>query len=152
MKKIILFISFIGLLTTHLISQNNIPQEVITTFEEIFPKVENTSWIAVSTNKWQAYFTDDKNEYSVCFLNDGVWKKTNRSIKKSEVPKPILKAIKRDFSEYKLDDYAFSETSTGVYYEFIIHDETENFEIVYDPNANLTLKNNLVYHNKIQTN
>ncbi|RLD87224.1 MAG: hypothetical protein DRJ09_10660 [Bacteroidetes bacterium] len=109
MKKL-LSLSFVVLVLFAFSACNSpketVPEKVKASFQKRFPKAKQVKWDKENKNEWEAGFEMNNREFSANFNVDGIWKKTEYKIQKSEIP-PLVKAtIDSLFTGYEIEEAA----------------------------------------------
>lgn len=120
--------------------EQNAPQSVVTSFANKFPKAKKVEWSKENEKEWEAEFKMNHLEYSANFSNTGEWLETEYHIKTSEIPSNIKNILDKNFEDYDIEDAEISETAKGKSYEIEIEVEKQEYEVIIDPNGNLTKK------------
>ena len=137
MKKLIVTIVSI-LFFSALIFAGGPPKEVKAAFKQKFPHAEKVKWEKEKKDgtEWEASFTVKAATFSANFSEDGAWLKTEQVITASKLPKPVTKAIQKDYAGYKITEAEKVETEeNALKYEVKIKSKKEEKELVYDENG-----------------
>jgi len=118
----------------------NVPEKVISTFNEKFPDAKKVEWELENESEWEAEFKWNGKEYSANFSTDGEWHETEHEIKESEIPSNIRAILDQNFSDYEIEGAEIAETPSGKSYEMEIEVGEEEYEVTIDAKGNLTKK------------
>lgn len=113
------------------------PLRVQASFVKKFPNVKKVTWDKESEKEWEAEFKMDGIEYSANFLEDGTWKETEHEIKKNDIPENVVTTLKKQFSEYSIDEVEFIEDPNGSQYEIGLEKEKEEIEVLIGTDGQL---------------
>ena len=106
------------------------PAAVLTTFNEKFSNVEELKWKKEKSGEWEASFEQEEVDMSANFSADGKWVETETEIKVSNLPAPVLAAVKgKRVREAARIDRADGST--------VYEAEIKRNDFLYDPNGNL---------------
>lgn len=101
--------------------------------------VRGVDWDKEGEN-YEASFAQKGKEISVVFDGIGSILETEREIKKSELPTAILDVLKRDYSDFELEEAAQIESKGVITYETEVEKGKMSLELVFDERAKLIKK------------
>lgn len=125
------------LLSSLLVNLQEVPNEVKDAFEKKFPGVSVISWEKESVTEWEADFKQNKVKYSANFSSDGIWIATEYEISQNDIPKKVIKAFKKAFPDFEIDEAERMESSIGIRYELEIEKGDDEREILFDENGEI---------------
>lgn len=127
MKKIVIFI-VVMVFPTFLRAQDTmsivVPTGVKDSFSKKFPDAKNVKWSKENESEYEAEFSIKGIQLASNFDQSGAWLVTETEMKASELPKPVMNVIAKDFSKMKIFEIEKGETSTEVFYEVEFKDKT----------------------------
>jgi hypothetical protein len=98
------------------VAQKDVPAVVVNTFQQKFPNQANVDW-EMKKGLYEAEFKVNSIEHNVYLDSAGKIVKHKQEISESELPTPVMDAIKKDFSGYKLEEIKKIEEGTTVTYK-----------------------------------
>jgi len=94
MKKIML-LSLFALVSCATAFAANPPQAVLAAFQQKFPNAQDVDWSKEKNGDWEAEFElSGSHEMSANFSADGRWIETETEIAFSELPAPVIAALR----------------------------------------------------------
>ncbi|MDZ4679333.1 MAG: PepSY-like domain-containing protein [Saprospiraceae bacterium] len=94
MKKIML-LSLLALVSCATAFAKNPPQAVLAAFQQKFPNAQDVDWSKEKNGDWEAEFElSGSHEMSANFSEAGRWLETETEIAFSELPAPVIAALK----------------------------------------------------------
>lgn len=118
-------------------SNENVPQKVLSSFEQKFPNAKKVVWEMEDETVWEAEFKMNGKAYSANFSKEGEWKETEHEIKKSEIPSEVLAQLSQKYAAFKIIKAEKTETPSGIGYEIDIKIGKEKFEVEIDSKGKL---------------
>lgn len=112
------------------ISQEEIPSVVINAVMTKYPDATDLDW-EVKGGVYEAEFDLGKEDYEVWVNSRGTILKVAQEIKNTQVPGIILKKIRTDFKDFKLDDAKRIEIAQKVYFELELDGTFGDQRVVY---------------------
>ena len=82
----------------------------------------------------------DNQAYSANFSQSGEWTETEYNIGESAIPENIKALLDANFTDYEVETAEIAETAEGTSYEFEIEAGENDWEVMIDPQGNLTQK------------
>lgn len=142
MKNLILTISVMAFLSLGACGQagKDVPGNVKTVFSKKFPNALKVKWDNEEENEWEAEFKMDGKIYSANFDNDGNWMETEYEISANDIPAIVKATLKKDFTDYKIEESELSETPDGKVYEFELEKGKEEIKVTIDMNGKVVKK------------
>jgi hypothetical protein len=107
MKKIILFCVAVlvsGLLHAQKSQKVTVPAAVKSAFMKKFPNASAVKWSKESATEFESEFKNGSIKQAANFDASGMWVVTETEVKKADLPAPVLSAIGKDFSGYKVSE------------------------------------------------
>lgn len=137
MKKLILFI-FVALISftvnAQKISDDNVPQSVVSAFKAKFSIAEKTTW-EMDYDNYEADFTVGKSVFSAKFDKEGKWLETRTYMKQSDLPKIIKETLLKKYGElsgYKVEEIVKVEKEKETVYLMDIIKGENTFDVEFD--------------------
>ena len=94
MKKIML-LSLLALVSCATAIAKNPPQAVLAAFQQKFPNAQDVDWSKEKNGEWEAEFElSGGHDMSANFSTDGRWLERETEIAFSELPAPVIAALK----------------------------------------------------------
>jgi len=119
------------------IPQSQVPSLVVNSFKQQFPKASDIEWEIkgelYDVDFETGFFTDHEAWYD----KEGKRVKYKKDIKSSELPKPILTAVKKDFSEYRIDDAEKIEENDSTTYKVELDKFSEDLKIIFNEDGKI---------------
>ena len=112
------------------ISHEEIPSVVINAVMTKYPDATDLDW-EVKGGVYEAEFDLGKEDYEVWVNSGGTILKVAQEIKNTQVPGIILKKIRTDFKDFKLDDAKRIEIAQKVYFELELDGTFGDQRVVY---------------------
>ncbi len=134
MKNLILIV--IALFTFTIAScqekKDEVPQVVKDAFKAKYPGENDPDFEQDAHDYWEAHFKKDGEKYRADFNADGTWIETENSIKKKNLPQPILDAIKKEFGDEKITEVEHVMSATkGEFYDVEFKQKGKNKDVEY---------------------
>lgn len=100
------------------ISPTQVPEEVMTAFQRMFPETRFAEWEKDKKNNlYKADFYSENREKEVCFSADGQWIYTQTDLFEQELPEAVLEYVKTNHPDRYIDDADYFETPAMNYYQ-----------------------------------
>ncbi|UWX54420.1 PepSY-like domain-containing protein [Maribacter litopenaei] len=80
-------------------AKSQVPDEVKASFKAKYPGENDPDWRRDKNGNFESHFKKDGEHYRADFSPNGSWIETESSIKKKDLPKPIIEVIKSNFDE-----------------------------------------------------
>ena len=129
MKKIML-LSLFALVSCATAFAKNPPQVVLAAFQQKFPNAQDVDWSKEKNGDWEAEFElPGSNEMSANFSPDGRWLETETEIAFSELPAPVIAALKGK----KVKETARVEKADG---STVYEAEVKRKDLIFDVSGN----------------
>lgn len=144
MKKITI-LSLLGLSVFCTLAQESkkiiVPEVVKQAFVKKFPAAQKPGWSLENTTEYEAEFKINKVAMSANFDQNGAWLITETEIRSSQLPVAIQAVLKKEFTDYKVEETEKAETSSGeVFYEVSVEKSKSNLEIRFAPDGKIIRK------------
>lgn len=113
-----------------------VPQKVMTAFENKFSDVKKIEWEQEGESEWEAEFKINGTEYSAKFNTNGDWLETESELKVKELPEMIRNAILFNYKGFEIEEV--ENISTPEYenhYEIEI--KKDEVELIVDENGTI---------------
>ncbi len=117
-----------------------VPADVQKAFKEKFPSIHKVKWAMESDMEWEAEFKIKETSYSANFIEDGTWMETEHEVKMKEIPESVKATLKREFSDFKVEESEYSETKEESVYEFSLEKGEVKMEVAIDAQGKLVKK------------
>ena len=132
----------LALFTANIVScQNNknnidIPEVVLKAFKAKYPDENNPDWEIDANKNYEAQFKEKGEKYRADFSPNGTWIETENSIKKKELPKAVQKAIKKNYSMYKIAEIEHVDHAIkGIFYDVEFKQKGKNKDVEFYENG-----------------
>ncbi|HYE36578.1 PepSY-like domain-containing protein [Methylocaldum sp.] len=124
------------------LNKSKVPQAVFTAFQKAHPNAKNIKYEEETVDGEAAYeidFTDDGQKIDEVYRADGTLVETERTIKTSELPEPVMQTVKQRYPKAKVDEvFEVSNTDGKVIgYEVQIKEGKREREVELDLNGNI---------------
>lgn len=116
-----------------------VPEEVLATFEEIFPTATNVNW-EENDVLYIATFTIDDYSIKATFEENGDWVETNTEIEFKDLPAAAQEYIKAEFVVEQYYSITKLEVPEEVRYFAYFETDTEGVNLTFDEDGNLVHK------------
>lgn len=116
------------------LSSAEIPSSVATAFAKSHPHAKNVKWDKEGAN-YEVSFDEQKEEISIVYSADGSVMEIETEIEWNKLPEPIKQTLKKDFSDYKLKEYAKIVSGKGVTYEVEVSQKKQSYDLLFDVNG-----------------
>lgn len=140
--KAIIIVFGLGLAITQVNAQKmnakDVPASVKSSLEKNYA-VKDADWDKEGAN-YEASFEQKGTEISVVFDGAGSILETEREIKKSELPTPILDVLKKDYSDFEVEEAARIETKGSITYEAEVEKGKMSLDLIFEANGKLLKK------------
>ena len=136
MKNI--FTAILLLSSSIVASAGNPPKAVQKAFKEKFGNATAVKWIKENATEWEAEFLLNSVKISANFSNDGTWVETETTVAITELPLPVVAAIKKQYPIWTIVGAAKIEVSGKVLrYEADIKAGKKKKEVFYTGDGTL---------------
>lgn len=125
-----------------------VPQKVLSNFNEKFSAAKNAVWESEDSEEWEAEFEWNSKNYSVSFSLDGQWLETEYTIKPPEIPENIYKVLNQHLPDAQIEEAEMSETVDGRSFELKIKTRSETMEVTINSKGNLIQEKEQEENNK----
>ncbi len=105
-----------------------VPEKVLTSFENMFPSAVDVEWEMENENEWEAEFEMDGKESSACFTIGGIWVETEYEIE--SLPETIETILNETYPGFKISEIEIIETPDFKGYEIEMVKGEEEIEIL----------------------
>jgi hypothetical protein len=138
MKKIILLLALLLLISGSAMAQITVPQAVKSAFEAKFPNAENVKWDKENRSEYEANFTLGVTEMSASFLRDGTWLETETTIAVDQLPQAVQDAVKQNYSTGTITGASkIEKADNSIVYETDIRIKSKTKEVIFDEKGNI---------------
>ncbi len=142
MKNIITI--FLFLISGSLIScskkgskNQDIPDNVSSTFSEMFHNAKDTHWKKINAFIYEADFLQNGEKVAARFSMDGNWQKTTRQINVKDLPKAVDKEIRKKYKNDKITYAGTVKDMTSKNYVIDVKQKKKTTELTYDSEGDL---------------
>lgn len=139
MKRII-FAAFVALLAFTGCNQQQVPDEVKSSFKDKFPDAKNVSWDNESSDEWEAEFQQNDIKYSADFSSEGEWMETETEITNAELPSEVVQGVQSKYPGASISKAEKVERKDGTAYELEIKSDSGEMEVIFDASGNFVKK------------
>lgn len=129
-------------------SAKDVPAGIASAFTQKFPKASKVEWGKETETEWEAEFKMDGREYSANYDNSGTWMETEYEITAKEVPTVVKTTLDKEFSGYKIEESAISETKDGKVFEFVLEKDKTGMEASISPDGKVLSKKEVKEENE----
>ena len=136
MKHLLLITGCVFALVTTSYSQKiNVPPAVTKAFNSKYPGATDVKWGKENAKEYEAEFKLNNTAISANFGTDGSWKETETTIKSSELPEAVTKAIQTKYPGAVINLAEKVEKPEKTYYETVIKINNKKKEIEILPDG-----------------
>lgn len=131
------FISLLLILPAYLPGHsqgNDIPNAVMKTFKAKFPAAAKTEWERKG-DIYQAEFEIGRADHKACFDETGRLTIYKMEIPVAELPAPVLKAIRKQYKGYTIDDVDKVDKSGKIYYQVELDGRPADAKVIFSPDG-----------------
>lgn len=112
--------------------KKKVPAAVLESFKLKYPGEDDPDFEQDSHDYWEAHFKKDGIKYRADFNADGSWRETENSIKKKDLPEPVLRAIKREFGDDPISEVEHvMSAEKGEFYDVEFKRKGKNKDVEY---------------------
>lgn len=115
----------------------DIPDNVSSTFSEMFHNAKNTHWKKINAFIYEADFIQGGKKVAARFSMDGNWQKTTRQINVKNLPKAVDKEIRKNYKNDKITYAGTVRDKTSKNYVIDVKQKKKTTELTYDPQGDL---------------
>ncbi|PHN05131.1 PepSY-like domain-containing protein [Flavilitoribacter nigricans] len=134
MKHLVLIFCICAVGCTAQESNNGIPEAVLRSFEQKYPKENSPEWEKDDHGNFEAHFKKDGEKYRADFTPAGQWIETENSIKYDDLPEAVQDAIKEQFDKDDITEIEQVEhSSKGWFYDVEFKQKGKNKDVEYNP-------------------
>lgn len=113
-------------------NKSEAPEAVRQTFQKKYPGENDPDWHIDAHGNYESRFRIDGVRHRADFNPNGEWIETEVSIKKSELPKAIRKAIKENYPDEEIAEIErVQSASKGLFYDVEFKRKGKNMDIEY---------------------
>ncbi len=111
-QSVLLVIVFIAFSFIQDAAAQNVPENVKTSFTTMYPSITVKEWEFNKAKNWyKAAYKQNNAEYEAYFATDGKWVRTERDIKKADLPQAVTTALaKTEYANWDIDDVEEHQT------------------------------------------
>ncbi len=144
MKKQILLIAALasfGYTQAQNIPQNQVPSVVLSSFNTSFPKAQDVEW-EMENGLYNVEFETGWNiDHDVWYNDTGKMVKHKEDISPKDLPKSVNQTIKKEFSQYSIDDLKRITEGSKVVYKMEFESLMgQDWKVVIDANGKILSK------------
>ncbi len=111
---------------------SKVPQAVSESFQKKYPGENDPDWEQDDHGYWESHFKKDGEKYRADFNADGTWVETENSIKKDELPEPILKVIEKEYKDHEITEVEHvSSAREGEFYDVEFKQKGKNMDVEF---------------------
>lgn len=112
------------------ISEKDIPQQVLTSFNGRFTEASKVKWSQENDSTYEASFEFKGKKHSALFGKSGQWLETETSIITAELPLTVVQTLNNGFYSYRIKSCEKMETpAQGMFYEVVVKNAMETLEV-----------------------
>lgn len=129
--------------------EKDIPAAVTSAFKTKFPDATKASWEKEGTSDYEVSFKLNGKEISANFDDAGKWLETETEIKISDLPVAVKKALKKDFTDFKIEETSKIENvKDGNYFEVEMENDEATFDVMFTVDGIVLRKTKLEEENE----
>lgn len=118
------------------ISKNEVPGQVMETFNEQFASAKGVDW-EKKGDMYSADFEENKKDKEVYFDNSGKISKIKTEIDEAQLPSGVRNALSGQYSGYKADDFAKVEKEGETMYKVEAKKDGQESHLIFDESGKL---------------
>ena len=129
-------VSFTSCSQAQSIREADVPQAVMSQFQQKFPDAKSVEWSKESASELEAEFKMNGEEMSANFSNTGEWLETETEIKEKDLPEAVKNTLTSQYADYKVEESEqVSTPEQSKAYEVEIEKGETTLEVVLDPSG-----------------
>jgi hypothetical protein len=101
MKKSVILIVTLSMISFSAFSQKNPPENVKKEFAKKYTSAQSVKWESEGKNEWEAEFMMDGKKMSASFDNSAKWIESETNITEKELPVSVVSTLNKDFQGYR---------------------------------------------------
>jgi hypothetical protein len=114
------------------------PEAVQKTFEQKYPGENDPDWHLDAHGNYESHFKIDGVKHRADFKPNGMWIETEISIKKKDLPKPILKVINEKYGDRKITEVEkVYHHSKGLFYDVEFKRKGKNMDVEFKADGSI---------------
>ena len=120
--------------------ESELPQAVFNNFRSIYPEARIKEWEWEKKEMlYEVEFIMNGESYEAFFTSDGKWIRTEREIKKSELPQAVKESFSQsEFSKWKIDDIEEQFLpEQHLIYEIEVEQGEQEYDLYFKPDGTL---------------
>jgi hypothetical protein len=122
------------------IPESQVPVEVRQTFKKMFPSAAGIRY-EMEKQDYEISFKNGNRECSANYDVTGKWLETETELEASELPKPVLDTVARDFAGFKMDEAVQVETpGHDMFYVMDLKKGKEGYEVQFSADGKVLKK------------
>ena len=136
----VLVVALMGVFSLHAFAKQSAPDAVTKAFQAKYPDAQHVEWEMEENNEWEAEFKANGEKLSACFDESGTWLKTEKEMKKSDLPSSVKDSLDDKFKNYELEEVESLETPDFNGYEIELEQNETEIEIWVTASGKITIK------------
>jgi Putative beta-lactamase-inhibitor-like, PepSY-like len=140
MKKIIILVAAISMISVSASSQKNLPENVKKEFNKKYAAAQSVKWDNEEKNEWEANFISDGIKMSASFDNSGKWLESETKIMEKDLPSSVANTIIKEFPEYKKGNIEKFENPETKGFELELKKDKTSIEVILDNRGKIIKK------------
>lgn len=112
------------------ISEKNLPQQMVSSFNAKFTSASKVKWFSENDSVYEASFVFNGREHSALFTKEGQWLETETPVITAELPLTVVQTLNNGFYNYRIKSCKQMETpSQGIFYEVLVKNDMGALEV-----------------------
>jgi hypothetical protein len=140
MKKSIILIVVLSMISFSAFSQKNPPENVKKELYKKYATAQSIKWDNEEKNEWEAEFTMEGKKMSASFDNSGKWLESETVINEKELPASVEITLNKDFTGYKKGHIEIFESPAMNGFEIGLKKGETSLEVIFDNKGNILKK------------
>lgn len=119
---------------------SELPQAVLNNFRLMYPNVPVKEWEwGKEEMLYEVEFITDGKKHEAYFTREGKWIRTEKEIKKSELPQAVMDSLEHsEFSGWKIDEAEELQLSENqLIYEIEVEQGEQEYDLYFQPDGTL---------------
>lgn len=140
MKKSVILIVALSMISFSAFSQKNPPENVKKEFIKKYTSAQSVKWESEGKNEWEAEFMMDGKKMSASFDYSAKWIKSETEITEKELPVSVVSTLNKDFQGYRKGHIEKFENNEIKGFELGLKKGETSIEVIIDNNGKIIKK------------
>jgi len=140
MKKSVILIVALSMISFSAFSQKNPPENVKKEFIKKYTSAQSVKWESEGKNEWEAEFMMDGKKMSASFDNSAKWIESETEITEKELPVSVVSTLNKDFQGYRKGHIEKFENNEIKGFELGLKKGETSIEVIIDNNGKIIKK------------